>query len=183
MTRYRPALVLAAASLAALTACSSSTGGTATVTPSTTTNSPASASPVAQELKALDPCSMIPASTASSLHLTKQGRHDLTSPVAWGCDWQATAAAVGTANIWSLRFSIYPDDSATDVNTKGQTMTNISTNGRPGVQLDNGYGSCTVTMAITDTSSAEVIASSDDSRACGLANNIAQIVEPELPKG
>jgi len=162
----------------ALAGCSSSTGGNATFTPPTTT-----ASQIAQQLKALDPCSVIPDSTASTLHLTMLGRHDLTSPVAWGCKWQAQAETVGTANVYTVLFSIYPDSDATDLNTQGQTVTQVSTNGRSGLKLDDGNGSCTLTMKITDTSSAEIIASADESRACSIATDVASIVEPKLPKG
>lgn len=190
MSRCRFVLVGGVLSALALAACSSGGGSgfptTTATTPAGTTATSASAGgsdQIAQQLKALDPCSVIPDSEVSQLHLTRQGRDDLQQPVVgWGCKWKTSATDVGAANSYSVVFTIFPNDSATDLNTRGEQVTPVSTNGRPGLQLFNQLG-CSVTMRITDTSSAEVTLSADPSKSCGLANDIAQLVEPKLPKG
>lgn len=183
MSRYRVGIILVGVGALALAGCSSSTGGDATF--ATTTTAPTStASQIAQQLQSLDPCSVLSFSDANKLHLVKKGRDDNASANSRGCGWDTDANVVGATNEWGFTFSILLDNSATDVNTQGVTVKQVSTNGRSGLQLDGHDGTCVVTMAITNTSAAMVTTSStNQSQACSYATDVAALVEPKLPKG
>jgi hypothetical protein len=69
------------------------------------------------------------------------------------------------------------------VNDVGQGLVPGKVNGRKAVQAP-GPGSCTLALAVGDTSRVDIGTTADDTKtACDAASKIADIVEPKLPKG
>jgi len=179
-TMRMPRFALAALGLLALTACSSPAAGQPQPSNSQSTGTSSSAS---NSLASLAPCNLLSDANTSALHLIKKGPVNISSK-ARSCDWGTDTNAVSDPHsIYSFSVNILDHEGVSDLNTNGHQVSTVDINGRQSEQLYDGYGSCSVSMPVTSTSSVDIDLAADESNACTLANGIAKLVEPNVPKG
>lgn len=177
-------LPLAAAALV-LAACSSEKPGTPSAVPSSPAQSaPSSSAPAtgSGNTASIDPCSLVSAAEVSSYGTFK-------SPEAGESGGARTCTLVkdvATASEEGLSLSVGIRDSQglDSVNDAGNGKTNGNVNGRKAVLVPTPPTECVMALEVGSGSRVDVVASSTDpEKACGIAQKIADIVEPKLPKG
>lgn len=87
----------------------------------------------------------------------------------------------------SFTVSVRAQQGLSDINASGGTLTTGSLNGRPAAQFVSNIGAkCLVALGVTKTSRVDITfvigAGTEPTEACQTASNIANIVEPKLPK-
>jgi hypothetical protein len=185
-----PLLAVAAFGLAA---CSSSTTGTGTAAPTSgaapvssggsTSSSGGSGTSGGSALAALQPCSLLSSSVLSSLQLSQTDSG--TANGARSCSWQKSVDANGL-NGYAAGVDIRDSQGLKDVNTSGSTVTSDQIGSHQGQQLQStDSGDCIVAIGVTNSSRVDVTvnAETDAGKACQVANQLAKVVEPQLPSG
>lgn len=105
-----------------------------------------------------------------------KGAEKTTLPGIRDCEYQAPGSFTGGV-------TIYDDEGIKDVTGRTQ-LKNTKINGRDAVQGVSPAGICSVAMKIDESSRVEASAGAraNEQKACEVANQIAQLVEPKLPK-
>jgi hypothetical protein len=146
------------------------TGSTAGSTPPTAPTSGGSG------LGALDPCELLTAGELTQLGLPP-GKADTVAgyPV---CEWNPQGPAI-------VDLTLRPNKGLDDLNTAGRTATDVSIGSHAGRRLEGPTaGRCGFDLAITERSSVTVGALHDQTpAACALAERVANVIEPKLPRG
>jgi Protein of unknown function (DUF3558) len=121
----------------------------------------------------LEPCELLSAQDASALGLPGQGEEsDVVS--SRGCQWQ-------TSGSHTVTIGLFEDAGIGDV--VSDTSPKPLTVGSHDAVEYTGGGTCGVAIAVTDSSRVDVLgtAGGDLTRACQVANQAAELVEPKLP--
>jgi hypothetical protein len=131
-------------------------------------------------LKSIQPCSLLSAAVVSQYQLAQSD----TIPGTGGrpCNWQNTTDASGIGYVVDL--TVRDSQGTKDFNSEGNTVTSENVGRHQGLQaITNAGGGCDVTIGVTDSSRVdiEVVAGTDTNHACDLANQLAKLVEPQLP--
>jgi hypothetical protein len=183
-------LPLVAMAALGLAACSSTTtgqgtpittpaqGGTGGSSPSSSGSSGGGSSALAS----VQPCNLLSSATLSQFGLSKT--QSITIPAARPCDWTKPVDING-ANGYSVEIAIRDSQGIKDINTAGNTVTEDNVGSHDGrlVQADAG-GGCIVVIGVGDSSRVDVsVAGTDTNQACSVANQLAKVVEPQLPAG
>ncbi|WP_084477437.1 DUF3558 family protein [Actinokineospora enzanensis] len=185
--RARTALVVTCAALT-LAACADTTTGTATtpagipsnpsptkVAPSTTKTS-TNSSPLA----ALKPCELLTDAAKSQLGITGSGS-ELKLGGARTCEYRIRGeneTTIFSAQLWD-RAGL----SSLSGNPNNTDVPDIA--GRKSIQTaqGGGAGTCAVSISVTDhaMAAASVVAGVDTTKACQLARQTVELMEPQLP--
>lgn len=174
-----------------LAACSSPTIGSGTTAPTTGANQPTNGGGTpstadsggngASSLSSVQPCNLLSSAVMSQYGLSPAS--SITVPDARPCNWSKPVDINGN-NGYSVEIDIREHQGLKDINTAGSTITQDNIGTHPGRQfsLDAG-GSCTVSIGVTNASRVDVgvTAGTDTNQACQVANNLAKVVEPQLP--
>ncbi|WP_235039132.1 DUF3558 family protein [Kibdelosporangium aridum] len=146
-------------------------GGGTSGTPSGTNNPGANASPI----KGLDPCTLLSADEASAFGAAAGTRKDGLSDAVRGCRWTASGQ-------YSIQVDLFDENGINDVEATGEKKPVPTVGKHQAIQFLYGP-SCTISLAINETSRVDVAVASgnDTTKACGIAMQVAQKVEPKLP--
>jgi hypothetical protein len=169
--------------------CGTTTGGQATASDvpvtstskvgpsrSSTTSSMPTTGMGSGSLADVDPCSLLDAAGKARFGTIDQAPGNFGSTR--GCDWHLNRGV--------LSAGIYDTKGMKDLNPANSVPTPVSINGRPGTQLlETDNTGCEVAFPVTDTSRVQVDADTHDSAAasCGVAVELAKLIEPKIPKG
>lgn len=184
----RSALLVAVTALAiGLAGCSSETPGNATPGDdanggsvpsfpegSTTTDTPPETSTGGSGTADLQPCDLLSAEDLSALDLPASGEENELGP-ARTCQWQTSGShTVSVGVIDELGIDDVQSDSPPEPVTVGS---------HDAVQYVGVVGTCGVAIAVTESSRVDVLgtAGGDMTKACEVANQAAELVEPKLP--
>ncbi|PPK66678.1 DUF3558 domain-containing protein [Actinokineospora auranticolor] len=180
------AVLLTALAAATIAGCSTSTPGKPTAqlesSSTTATDRPTkTTSQSSNSLADINPCDMLTSAVKAQLRITDAGKpSDVGS--GRGCDWHAE----GTKRPWVLSVTLYDKLAADDVSTDLQVKPLPDINNRKAVQITdkNGLGECTVSVAVTKSSSlaAMAMADGDEAKGCEVARTMAELIEPTLPR-
>jgi hypothetical protein len=155
-------------------ACGNSTAGnvipTTTTTASSTTSQPTTTSS-SISLASTDPCSLLPASAATSLGYPAQGKPG-TAGTAPDCEWDGTPGAANIGILATLGLSQMVPDRGTPVD--------ITVGSHQAKQLDQGIG-CRIALGVTPTSRVDVQVTTTTGSPCAAVLALAKAVEPNLP--
>ncbi|MEU6646246.1 DUF3558 family protein [Saccharomonospora sp. NPDC046836] len=185
----RAGLPLVVASLF-VSACTDSEDGTAepqggsdtpsvTSGPSATTSSPADGN--GSSLADLDPCTLLDTSDVHRYGNHKEAEHR-TVGTARACVWFPLRES-GSEKIPTIATLIRENAGADDVNDIGQGVQRTQANGRDIAQAA-GPGTCVIAIGVTATSRVDVqVTGIEADDACTVANELAVIVEPTVPRG
>ncbi|MFC3449471.1 DUF3558 family protein [Amycolatopsis speibonae] len=174
---------LAAAALV-LAACSSEKPGSASPAPSAPpAQSSASSAPATSggDTASIDPCSLVSAADLASYGTFKPP----TSENAGGArlctlSKEAATAAEGL----SIGVGVRDTQGLDTVSDAGNGKTSGNVNGRKAVLAPRPPGGCLMALELTASARVDVlIAGEDTEKACGIAEKVADLVEPKLPKG
>lgn len=193
MNRRLAILPLVAMAALGLAACSSTTTGQGTpvTTPAQGSTGGAAGSPSSSAssgggssaLAAVQPCDLLSSSTLSQFGLSRT--QSITIPAARPCDWTKPVDINGV-NGYSVEIAIRDSQGIKDINTAGNKVTEDNVGSHDGrlIQSDAG-GSCIVVIGVSDSSRVDVgvEAGTDTNQACSVANQLAKVVEPQLPAG
>lgn len=127
-------------------------------------------------LASVDPCSLLPASATGQLRLSAGQPSAAKIDGSRACEYRGPG--------YSANVVVY-DKTAYDANVHGPAkQVTINSGAHQAIQRETGIGNCAVGMAVTSSSSVDVIglAEGETGKACQLATLIAQVVEPKLPK-
>lgn len=179
------ALPLAAAAALVLTACSSEEPGSASPAPSVppvqTGGSSSAPATGGGDTTSIDPCSLISAADLSSYGTFKP---PVTTNVGGARLCQFDREAAAASDSLSVGVGIRDTQSVDSVNDGGNGKTTGTVNGRKAVLAPKPATACLMALEVGATSRVDVITVSTDSeKACGIAEKVADIVEPKLPKG
>ncbi len=101
------------------------------------------------------------------------------------CSWQRPVDANGQ-NGYVVAVGLRDSQGLASVNTDGYTATPVQIGRHQGKQLQaNGSGGCIVVIGVTATSRVDVTVTDSvtAASACSTANQLANVVEPQLPAG
>lgn len=177
--------VAVAAVLVSLVSCTGEKSGTPIA--ADTTAAGASSDPTSRQrtatstsgnpdLAALDPCSLLTAGEVAQLHLPP-GKPETTAGNAV-CEWNQQGSGI-------VDVTVRPNKGIDDLNTSGRTVTDVNIGAHKGRRLEGPEpGLCDVDIAVSEKSSVTVGAVHDQTPpACALAEQVANLIEPKLPRG
>jgi hypothetical protein len=175
------------------TACSDSTAGTPTAssTPNTATERPSTtgsststktSESADNKLQGVDPCDLLTASAAATLGVTGQPEtEDTADDPSRLCNWRVRKDTI--ADSYTLGVVVFEKLGLKDVIAEGAITPLTIGSHQAGQSLHGQGGTCSVTLAVTERSRVDVLASGrDGSKLCGPVLEAAKLVEPELPK-
>ncbi|ONI70716.1 hypothetical protein ALI144C_49835 [Actinosynnema sp. ALI-1.44] len=193
LTRLAAAIVVSAATMAGCTTATDGlpTPGSTQPTPNTgratipgggntgRPPTPTSKSTGNSPIRNADPCSLLTASDMAALSLLAGKTTDGSTDDDKGCRWHSSRQGDHTVQI-----DIYALLSIKDVQATGEVKQLGKVGKHQAVQYPFGT-TCTISLAITDTSRVDVRvgAAGNHQKACEMAAQVAQMVEPELPGG
>lgn len=122
----------------------------------------------------LEPCDLLEAQDLTALGLPSENDQQDIGP-ARGCQWQASGSHTVTIGVIDeLGIGEVQSQTTPEPKTVG---------GHDAVQYTGGAGVCAVAIAVSDSSRVDVsgVAGGDMTRACQVANQAAELVEPKLP--
>lgn len=148
-------------------------GGTSTASPT----GPKKPDPNASPVRSMDPCTLLTAAQASELGVAQGKRDDSGTGTSRTCEFVASGR-------FNLGVTIFDVVGTKDVQATGEIKSVPSVGKHQAVQYGYGTG-CAVSIAITETSRVDAIVSagSDTAKACQIALQAAQMIEPKLPGG
>jgi hypothetical protein len=122
----------------------------------------------------LEPCELLSAQDLAALGLPDEPDEQDIGP-ARSCQWQASGSHTVTIGVMDA-LSIGDVVSATTPQPK-------DVGSHQAVQYTDGAGLCAIAMPVTDSSRVDVsgVAGGDDAKACDVANQAAELIEPKLP--
>lgn len=181
-----PVLAMA---FAGMVACSSATSGSpipgatsgtdsAPTSSQQTTGESSPPSTGSSPLADKDPCSLLTASAQSRFGVSDGKKHDVGD--GRGCQWTLR----GPSETTFFAVQIYDNSGIKDIpaESKPKDLPDVGSHKAVQTQEIGGPGSCSVILGVTDSSqvTASVLAGTDTSKACDLAHQLAEQVEPEL---
>lgn len=179
----RVVLPLAAGGLL-LAGCTSTEGGTASPAPAAAGSSSGAPSSGTPSTASLDPCELVTAADVASFGQFKPAdKKDVGG--AHACTYLKQLASASDESL-SIGVAVRDSqgvDSATDVGG-GTIQGNV--NGRKAVQIPapNPPKGCTLALAVGTSARVDVLVVYDDpAKACDMASQLGDKVEPKLPKG
>lgn len=121
----------------------------------------------------LQPCDLLSSSDQKTFDLGA-GVEDEIGP-ARACQWQASGQH-------TITIGVIDDLGLDDVQSSGATQP-MKVGSHDAVQYAGALGTCAIAIAVTDTSRVDVsgVAGGDMTKACAVAKQAAQVVEPKLP--
>jgi hypothetical protein len=145
--------------------------------PTTTSGDGASA-----ELAAIDPCTLLTQAQLDQYGLSKRDSGSLAG--ARQCTWGRMVDANGKGG-YAVGPAIWDHQGLKDINTDGQIVTDgLSVGKHPARQAKQANGNaCFVAIGVTESSRVDVVVAGSPDEACGLANQFAKLIEPQLPGG
>lgn len=177
-------LVPLAAAALVLTACSSEKPGSAGPAPSSppaqTGGSSSAPTTSGGDTASIDPCSLI-----SSADLTAYGtfKPPVTANEGGARSCQFAREAATASDSLTLSVDIRDTQSVDNVNDGGSGKTAGNVNGRKAVLVPKPPSGCLMALELTASARADILVdSSDPEKACDVAEKIADLVEPKLPK-
>nr|WP_225955325.1 DUF3558 family protein [Kibdelosporangium phytohabitans] len=149
-------------------------GSSTSKTPGSTSSAPGD-----NLLKDLDPCSLLGAAETSTFAVGAGKPEEAEPGKRTSCLWNSTQTGE-----YSIQVALYETAGLKDVYATGGIKEIPNVGKRKAVQSIYGT-SCAISLAVTETSrvDAAVASGNDSSRACQIATQVAQIVEPKLPGG
>ena len=122
----------------------------------------------------LQPCELLKGGELAELSLGADGVQDDVAGQR-GCLWTASGSHTVTV-------SIADDLGLEDVQSSGPTK-EMKIGSHDAVQSTGGVSSCAINLGVTETSRVDVIsaANGDEAKACDVAKQAAELVEPKLP--
>jgi hypothetical protein len=188
----RPAVLLFAAGILGLAGCSSPQPGTAL--PSTgvptsasggkTTSTPAGpSSPAAAGTSSIDPCSLLSASDLTQ-YGTFSGPDKKNLGGARVCAFQRTLASASDKEL-GVSINVRDTQGISTVNDVGGGKETGTVNGRKAIKASApSQSACLLALAVGDNARVDVSITADSAQeACTVADKVADVVEPKLPKG
>lgn len=182
-----------AVALGAAPACSDKTGGSAvpgnpsgnqagtstTTTSKGTTSTGSTSGSNSSPLAGKDPCSLLSASAKTSLGLSGNGEKDNVG-ASRGCKWEQRAQS---GDLYLFGIDILDKSGIKDLPSDAKQIADVGSHKAAQTSGKGGPGTCSVIMGVTDKSRVEstVLAGTDTQKACGLALQMAKLVEPGLP--
>lgn len=182
-----PVLALA---FAGIGACSSATSGSpvpGTQTSSDSgptsqepTNGPGSSSPspTGSPLADKDPCTLLTSSAQSKFGISNGQKHDVGA--GRGCQWTLR----GPSETTFFAVQIYDESGIKDIPAESgaKPLPDIGSHKAVQTQENGGAGTCSVILGVTDSSqvTSTVLAGTNTQKACDLAHQVAEQIEPEL---
>ncbi|AIG73188.1 DUF3558 domain-containing protein [Amycolatopsis japonica] len=168
-----------------LAACSTEKPGTPSAAPSSPSQGGESTAPTTATGGA-DPASIDPCSLLGVTDLASYGTFKAPVPQndagARGCEF--TKEAETAADAVSLGVDIRDKQGIDSVSDGGNGKTTGNVNGRKAVLVPKPPSGCLMALEIGASARADiVVVASDPEKSCGMAEKIADIVEPKLPKG
>jgi hypothetical protein len=121
----------------------------------------------------LQPCDLLTSAEQATFNLGA-GAEDELGP-ARTCQWQASGEH-------TITIGVIDDLGLDDVQSSGATQP-MKVGSHDAVQYTAGVSACAIAIAVTDTSRVDVsgVAGGDTTKACAVAKQAAQVVEPKLP--
>jgi hypothetical protein len=121
----------------------------------------------------LKPCDLLTPDEQATFHLGA-GAEDEIGP-ARACQWQASGEH-------TITIGVIDDLGLDDVQSSGATQP-MKVGSHDAVQYAGALGTCAIAIAVTGTSRVDVsgVAGGDMTKACAVAKQAAQVVEPKLP--
>ncbi|WP_166462511.1 DUF3558 family protein [Amycolatopsis acidicola] len=187
--KHASILVAASALALGLAGCSSPETGTPspvssqTVAPAgSSTSDSGGNNPVAT----LQACDLLTDQEAAQFKAQAPGKPESTDASGAASTCQRNGRSVDD-NSTSFTILVRPDQGLDAVNTSGGTASKGNVNGRPAVQFMSSVGAkCLVALGVTASARVDVTyvigAGTNATEACQSASQIANIVEPKLPK-
>lgn len=190
MKRRLAVVPVLAAAVFGLVACTNNTTGSANPTTgagqtttgdSTTTSSGGTGG--SSSLASLQPCNLVSATEQSQLQVTQS--QSGTESGARYCSWQRPVDQNGQ-NGYVVAVGLRDSQGLDGVDSNGYTVTSVTIGHHQGKQLQSTSSSgCIVAIGVTAMSRVDVTVtdSTTTTSSCQIANQLAQIVEPQLPSG
>jgi hypothetical protein len=186
----RPAVLLLAVGVFGLAGCSSSQPGTAL--PSTgvptsasggkTTSTPAGPSSSAAGTSSIDPCSLLSASDLTQ-YGTFSGPDKKNLGGARVCAFLRTLASASDKGL-GVSINVRDTQGISTVNDVGGAKETGTVNGRKAIKVSLSQSACVLALAVGDNARVDVSITADSAQeACTVADKVADVVEPKLPKG
>ncbi|RSN58653.1 DUF3558 domain-containing protein [Amycolatopsis sp. WAC 04182] len=176
-------LPLAAAALV-LAACSSEKPGSASPAPSAppAQSSASSAAPTSGgDTASIDPCSLVSAADLASYGTFKPPTNE-NAGGARLCTLNKEAATA--SETLSIGVGVRDTQGLDTVSDSGNGKTTGNVNGRKAVLAPRPPGGCLMALELGPAARVDLLVAADDAeKACGIAEKVADIVEPKLPKG
>jgi hypothetical protein len=121
----------------------------------------------------LQPCDMLTSADLSQLQLTG-GTEEVVGPER-SCNWKKSGS-------YSVSVGIVDELGLDDVQSSGPTK-RMKVGSHDAVQSTGGISTCAINIGVTDTSRVDAIstANGDEAKACSVAKQVADLVEPKLP--
>ncbi|MCE7001329.1 DUF3558 domain-containing protein [Kibdelosporangium philippinense] len=125
----------------------------------------------------IDPCTLLTSADISTFGAAAGTRRDGLDADTRGCRWVASGQ-------YTIQVDVFDKLGVKDIQATGEVKSIPAIGSHQAVQFMYGP-SCTVTMAISDTSrvDAAVAAGNDATKACQVAAQVAPLIEPRLPGG
>jgi hypothetical protein len=121
----------------------------------------------------INPCALLNVTQIQHLGVASRGPDTLGG--SRGCSWTKTGQ-------YTVGFDVWDHVGIDQVNSGGNPISHHRVGSHDGRQFEGAFGGCAVSMAITDSSSVDVIvAASNPPVECRLADQFAVLIEPELP--
>ncbi|GAB2980788.1 DUF3558 domain-containing protein [Amycolatopsis acidiphila] len=138
-------------------------------------------------LGSVNACDLLTTQEAASLMKAQGPGHNedtTASGATSNCKWTGRSADDSSTN---LSISVRAAQGLDQVNNSGGNLTQGSINGRPASQyVPSAGGYCMVSLAVSSDSRVDLgyslLAATDNTEVCRTASDIANIVEPKLPK-
>jgi hypothetical protein len=188
----RSVLLLFVAGVFSLAGCSSPETGTpgpspdvptgATGAPSSSASAPTSSAGGTAATASIDPCSLLSKSDLTE-YGTFTGPESKEQGGARACIFTRQLASASDKSL-TVSINVRDSQGTSTVNDAGAGKTSGKVNGRPSVEtastVDRG---CLVALSVGDASRVDVSVTSDSAQAaCAVAEPLANVVEPKLPK-
>ncbi|WP_246244802.1 DUF3558 family protein [Amycolatopsis pithecellobii] len=155
---------------------------------------PSSASTVTSEsrptgggqLASVNACDLLTDQEAAQFNARGPGRSDSAGATGATSACQRSGRSADDSST-SFTVSVRAEQGLADVNADGGTLTSGSVNNRPATQVTGSVGAtCLISLGVTKTSRVDISfvigAGTEPTEACRTASQIANIVEPKLPK-
>lgn len=180
----RVVLPLAAGGLV-LAGCTGTQTGTASPVGSPPANSSSAApgaSSGAVSTASLDPCELLTAADVASFGKFKSpDKKELGG--ARVCSYLTDLSSASDASV-GITAGIRDSQGIDTVNDAGGGMTTGNVNGRKAVQAPSPPTACTLALAVGTAARVDIVVNSTDpTKSCDIASDVADKVEPKLPKG
>lgn len=177
-------LLSMAAVVLGLAGCAEKTSGAArpdpTSDPTTTTSEQEETTTSSEEetggLTDVEPCDLLPASSATQLGLTE----GTPSEIGQGrtCRWRFEGASLDDS--FTVDLVLYDERGIDDA--VGTNIVPTTIGGHDAVTFNDSTGGCVVSIAVGDAARVDSLATGGNlQRGCELANQLAAAVEPQLP--